>query len=72
MKKNMPKIAAARHSMMPYVPARLRSANMCRGVIGCRDRLSTMTNTVRTTTAAANEASVSQSRQPSSAARMNP
>ena len=34
----MPNIAAARRSMMTYVPARLRSANMCSGVIGCLAR----------------------------------
>ncbi len=68
----MPKIAAARQSMMPYVPARLRSRNMCSGVIGCRERRSTSTNRARTTTAAPNEARVSQSRQPSCAARMKP
>lgn len=68
----MPNIAAARHSMIPYVPALLRSANMCSGVIGCGDRRSSSTNATSTTTAAANDASVRGSRQPSCAARMNP
>lgn len=58
--------------MMPYVPARLRSANMCSGVMGWDERRSTMMNDASSTTAAANEPSVTGSRQPSWAARMKP
>ncbi|BCL23448.1 hypothetical protein GCM10017668_52910 [Streptomyces tuirus] len=68
----MPNIAAARLSMITYVPERLRSANMRSGVIGSLARDSMIPKASSSSTAAAKDPMVRRSFHPSSAARMKP
>ncbi|CAM5741847.1 hypothetical protein SHIRM173S_02168 [Streptomyces hirsutus] len=65
-------MAAARLSMITYVPERFRSANIRSGVIGSLARDSMTAKDTSRTTAATKEPMVRLSRQPSSAARMKP
>src|SRR5690348_14138655 len=71
-KKNIPNMPAMSSSREMNEPARLTSVNRRIGVIGCRARVSVITNPASRTAARPNATSATWSSQPSDAARMNP